>query len=89
MADIRDILEIERAQGPEVTKEAIVGPEKKKRPFGAPKNSKRPEGMAREVFALLYNDKKDAPPLFPTDTGICLIKKLLSLFNDDSFQLSL
>ncbi|KAF6202735.1 hypothetical protein GE061_003137 [Apolygus lucorum] len=25
--------------------------------------------MAREVFALLYNDKKDAPPLFPTDSG--------------------
>lgn len=70
MADIRDILDIERAQGPEVTKEAIVGPEKKyKRPFGTPKTSKRPEGMAREVFALLYNDKKDAPPLFPTDTG--------------------
>lgn len=31
--------------------------------------SKRPEGMHREVFALLYNDNKDAPPLLPTDTG--------------------
>lgn len=30
---------------------------------------KRPEGMHREVFALLYNDNKDAPPLLPTDTG--------------------
>lgn len=25
--------------------------------------------MHREVFALLYNDNKDAPPLLPTDTG--------------------
>lgn len=31
---------------------------------------KRPEGMHREVFALLYNDNKDAPPLLPTDTGL-------------------
>lgn len=30
---------------------------------------KRPEGMHREVFALLYNDNKDAPPLLPTDTA--------------------
>lgn len=33
------------------------------------KNIKRPEGMHREVYALLYNDNKDAPPLLPTDTG--------------------
>lgn len=32
--------------------------------------SKRPEGMNREVFALLYNDNKDAPPLLPTDTAL-------------------
>lgn len=31
--------------------------------------SRRPEGMHREVFALLYKDSKDAPPLLPTDTG--------------------
>lgn len=31
---------------------------------------KRPEGMHREVFALLYNDNKDAPPLLQTDTGL-------------------
>nr|XP_054494716.1 DNA methyltransferase 1-associated protein 1 isoform X5 [Agelaius phoeniceus] len=29
---------------------------------------KRPEGMHREVYALLYSDKKDAPPLLPSDT---------------------
>lgn len=33
------------------------------------KATKRPEGMHREVFALLYNDNKDAPPLLQTDTG--------------------
>jgi hypothetical protein len=32
--------------------------------------SKRPEGMHREVFALLYKDSKDAPPLLPTDSGM-------------------
>ncbi|CAH1392894.1 unnamed protein product [Nezara viridula] len=70
MADVRDILDIERAQGTEVTKEAIVGADKKKKLFGATKSApKRPEGMAREVYALLYNDKNDAPPLFPTDAG--------------------
>ena len=71
MADIRDILDLERASGPEVTKELILGSEKKpKKPFGGGQKAvKRPEGMAREVFALLYNDNKDAPPLFPTDTG--------------------
>ncbi|KAL1128959.1 hypothetical protein AAG570_013493 [Ranatra chinensis] len=71
MADIRDILDLERNQGPEVTKESIIGTEKKqKRPMGSGQKAiKRPEGMAREVFALLYNDNKDAPPLFPTDTG--------------------
>lgn len=26
--------------------------------------------MHREVFALLYNDNKDAPPLLPTDTSV-------------------
>lgn len=74
MADVRDILEIDRAGTPELTKEAILGnvdKQKKKLLLQAvPKTSKRPEGMHREVFALLYNDNKDAPPLFPTDTGM-------------------
>lgn len=69
--DVRDILEMERVGQPEVTKETILGPERKMRKLSinTPKMAKRPEGMAREVFALLYNDNKDAPPLFPTDTG--------------------
>ncbi|XP_014243424.1 DNA methyltransferase 1-associated protein 1 [Cimex lectularius] len=70
MTDIRDILEIESAKS-DITKESIIGADKKARRAlsTAQKANKRPEGMAREVFALLYNDKKDAPPLFPTDTG--------------------
>lgn len=37
--------------------------------------------MHREVFALLYNDNKDAPPLLPTDTGKLLILHHLVFFN--------
>ncbi|CAH0395496.1 unnamed protein product [Bemisia tabaci] len=70
--DVRDILELEKA-APEITKESILGPQDaKKKKFShvlTPRSSRRPEGMAREVFALLYNDNKDAPPLLPTDTG--------------------
>lgn len=73
MADVRDILELDRSATPELTKEAILGnAEKQKKKLlmqSTPKIPKRPEGMHREVFALLYNDNKDAPPLFPTDTG--------------------
>ncbi|RZF36479.1 hypothetical protein LSTR_LSTR011266 [Laodelphax striatellus] len=73
--DVRDILDLEQAPTPELTKEAILGTtadkQKKKLSLSqpAPKSSRRPEGMHREVFALLYTDSKDAPPLFQTDTG--------------------
>ncbi|GIX82034.1 DNA methyltransferase 1-associated protein 1 [Caerostris extrusa] len=30
---------------------------------------KRPEGMHRELYALLYSDNKDKPPMFITDSG--------------------
>ncbi|KAG5890921.1 hypothetical protein JTB14_024918 [Gonioctena quinquepunctata] len=47
----------------------ILGSDRnKKRSSTGPKVPKRPEGMHREVFALLYNDNKDAPPLFSSDT---------------------
>ncbi|CAG9838479.1 unnamed protein product [Diabrotica balteata] len=69
MADVRDIMELERPSTPEVTRETFLGNDKlKKRASTGPKVSKRPEGMHREVFALLYNDNKDAPPLFSSDT---------------------
>ncbi|CAH1163648.1 unnamed protein product [Phaedon cochleariae] len=68
MADVRDIMELERPPTPEITRETILGDKTKKRTSVGPKVPKRPEGMHREVFALLYNDNKDAPPLFPSDT---------------------
>ncbi|XP_076068727.1 DNA methyltransferase 1 associated protein 1 isoform X2 [Oratosquilla oratoria] len=72
MADVRDILELERPVTPEISKDAILGikkdiPAKKKMEKAA---MKRPEGMHRELYALLYSDSnKDLPPLLPTDTG--------------------
>lgn len=70
MADVRDIMELERPATPEVTRETILGTDKqRKRASTGQKSSRRPEGMHREVFALLYNDNKDAPPLFPSDTS--------------------
>lgn len=70
-ADVRDILDLEQAPTPEVTKETILGPDKQKKKLfpATTKVSKRPEGMHREVYALLCTDSKDAPPLFQTDTA--------------------
>jgi DNA methyltransferase 1-associated protein 1 len=70
-ADVRDIMGLGGNTGPqEITKEMILGTDKPKKVY--PKKSdgimKRPEGMARELYNLLYNDNKDAPPLIPTDT---------------------
>ncbi|XP_073848900.1 DNA methyltransferase 1 associated protein 1 [Musca autumnalis] len=68
-SDVRDILDIDRPATPEITRESFLAT--KKRNFEKVKGaSKRPEGMNREVFALLYNDNKDAPPLLPTDTAL-------------------
>lgn len=67
MADVMDILELQQPSS-ELTKEALLN-NRRKAIFDKVKAVKRPEGMHREVFALLYNDNKDAPPLLPTDTG--------------------
>lgn len=73
MADVRDILDLERPVTPELTRDSILNAEKlKKRTYVSTKAAKRPEGMHREVFALLYNDNSDAPPLLPTDTGMII-----------------
>lgn len=73
MADVRDILELEHPSTSEVTRETFLGSDKpKKRLTNATKMPRRPEGMHREVFALLYHDNKDAPPLFPSDTSTYL-----------------
>nr|XP_021201341.2 DNA methyltransferase 1-associated protein 1 [Helicoverpa armigera] len=68
MADILDILELEQPTA-EISRDSIIHGDKVKKKYVTAKAVKRPEGMHREVFALLYNDNKDLPPLLPTDTG--------------------
>ena len=71
MADILDILELEPTAVEPVTRDSFMAPDKvKKKPKPLKEAARRPEGMHRELYALLYNDNKDAPPLFPTDTGM-------------------
>jgi len=77
--DIRDIMDIERGPAPQVSKEEILGTQTKKKislPSGN-RQTRRPEGMAREVYALLYNDKKDVPPVIETETGNNFIRLIL------------
>ncbi|KAI1883134.1 hypothetical protein AGOR_G00242100 [Albula goreensis] len=67
-ADAREILGCggDNDSGP-LSKKDIINSDMKK----AKKSTdayKRPQGMPREVYALLYSDKKDAPPLLPSDT---------------------
>uniref|UniRef100_A0A4W4GWF8 DNA methyltransferase 1-associated protein 1 n=1 Tax=Electrophorus electricus TaxID=8005 RepID=A0A4W4GWF8_ELEEL len=70
-ADVRDILELagpENEAGPISKKDIINSDKKKVKKTTETLTFKRPEGMHREVYALLYSDKKDAPPLLPSDT---------------------
>lgn len=72
-ADVRDIMGLGPAGGqPEViTKEMILGTDKPRKSYSKkPEGVRRPEGMARELYNLLYNDSKDAPPIIPTDSTI-------------------
>ncbi|XP_061636012.1 DNA methyltransferase 1-associated protein 1 isoform X2 [Phyllopteryx taeniolatus] len=69
-ADVRDILELTGGDndGPISKKDLISSDKKKSKKTTETLTFKRPEGMHREVYALLYSDKKDAPPLLPSDT---------------------
>uniref|UniRef100_A0A8C5I964 DNA methyltransferase 1-associated protein 1 n=1 Tax=Gouania willdenowi TaxID=441366 RepID=A0A8C5I964_GOUWI len=69
-ADVRDILELTGGEndGPISKKDLINSDKKKSKKSTETLTFKRPEGMHREVYALLYSDKKDAPPLLPSDT---------------------
>lgn len=70
-ADVRDILELGGgdSENTPISKKDIINSDKKKSKKSAEALTfKRPEGMHREVYALLYSDKKDAPPLLPSDT---------------------
>ncbi|KAJ8346157.1 hypothetical protein SKAU_G00303500 [Synaphobranchus kaupii] len=70
-ADAREILEWcggENDSGPLSKKDIINADMKKAKKATDALMYKRPQGMPREVYALLYSDKKDAPPLLPSDT---------------------
>ncbi|XP_029906346.1 DNA methyltransferase 1-associated protein 1 isoform X1 [Myripristis murdjan] len=69
-ADVRDILELGGGDNDApISKKDFINSEKKKtKKTTETLTFKRPEGMHREVYALLYSDKKDAPPLLPSDT---------------------
>ena len=70
-SDVRDIMGLSPAPGSsssEVTKAMILGTDRQTK-RSAPRRSegtRRPEGMNRELYNLLYNDSKDAPPIVPT-----------------------
>ncbi|XP_022650406.1 DNA methyltransferase 1-associated protein 1-like [Varroa jacobsoni] len=63
-ADVLDILEIERNNELEVSKDAILGTNNKPKKRSS-LGTRKPEGMAREVYNLY--DRNDPPPLFMTD----------------------
>ena len=68
-SDVRDIMGLSTPGGgsSEVTKAMILGTDKPRRSgHKRPEGARRPEGMARELYNLLYNDSKDAPPIMPT-----------------------
>eukprot|EP00062_Callorhinchus_milii_P014537 gi/632963814/ref/XP_007898093.1/ PREDICTED: DNA methyltransferase 1-associated protein 1 isoform X1 [Callorhinchus milii] len=71
-ADVRDILELGGgdSENTPISKKDILNSDNKKKSKKSTETLtfKRPEGMHREVYALLYSDKKDAPPLLPSDT---------------------
>lgn len=67
MSDVLDILDIERPHTPEISKESILSDGRKKKKKLTEATFKRPEGMHRELYALLYSDNKDNPPVFITD----------------------
>uniref|UniRef100_A0A182LZE9 DNA methyltransferase 1-associated protein 1 n=1 Tax=Anopheles culicifacies TaxID=139723 RepID=A0A182LZE9_9DIPT len=67
--EVKNAVKLARLQRIFIVYIIIDNPDNKVRLFSKRKIvAKRPEGMHREVFALLYNDNKDAPPLLPTDT---------------------
>ena len=71
MSDVLDILEVDRGgpATPDISREKIIGPQRVAKKPGATRGSRRPEGINRELYALLYSDNKERPPLFPTEDG--------------------
>eukprot|EP00095_Tigriopus_kingsejongensis_P010512 maker-scaffold45_size475391-snap-gene-1.13 protein:Tk10512 transcript:maker-scaffold45_size475391-snap-gene-1.13-mRNA-1 annotation:"hypothetical protein DAPPUDRAFT_198960" len=73
-ADVREIMGLEQRGSAlpdpaHMTKAMILALDKPRRSGKKELAPKRPEGMARELYNLLYNDSKDAPPLIPTESA--------------------
>lgn len=66
-ADVCDILELKSDDSKTVTKASIINSGQKKKTKPKENVFKRPEGMHRELYALLYHDNMDKPPLLPAD----------------------
>ncbi|CAK8684099.1 unnamed protein product [Clavelina lepadiformis] len=69
-SDVCDILELRGEESKTITKARIISEGQKKKPKAKQNAFKRPEGMHRELYALLYHDNMDKPPLLPTDTSL-------------------
>ncbi len=72
--DVRDIMGLERSTpgNSEITKAMILGSDRPRKSHSKKDREpapRRPEGMARELYNLLYNDNKDAPPIIPSDSA--------------------
>ena len=79
--DVRDIMGLSPLTPAEITREMIMKENKPKKSYGKkPDGMRRPEGMARELYNLLYNDNKDAPPIIQTDTAIGIGEMLRGLY---------
>nr|XP_002130199.1 DNA methyltransferase 1-associated protein 1 [Ciona intestinalis] len=67
-SDVCDILELKGEETKSITKASIIKAAQKKKVKQKENAFKRPEGMHRELYALLYHDNMDKPPLLPVDT---------------------
>ena len=67
-SDVRDILDIKVDEPRTKTKASIISEKQKKKTVTKKHVFKRPEGMHRELYALLYHDNRDKPPMLPSDT---------------------
>lgn len=67
--DIRDILNVDRGSGVQVSKDKILGVRNIKKLSLPPADQHKPRGMMREIFTLTNNNKTDLPPVVGTDFG--------------------
>ena len=82
--DVRDIMGLSPLTPAEITREMIMKENKPKKSYGKkPDGMRRPEGMARELYNLLYNDSKDAPPIIQTDTAVGIGEANLAIHNTE------